>query len=91
MLSFLKCKYNTSWERREDLRLSARRAQAEDLQNILEVLTAWWWLDPEDLKNMSERTVRSAQIFIGALPILLVYPLLQKYFVKGMVLGSVKE
>jgi putative aldouronate transport system permease protein len=48
-------------------------------------------VDPEDLKNMSERTVRSAQIFIGALPILLVYPFLQKYFVKGMVLGSVKE
>jgi putative aldouronate transport system permease protein len=48
-------------------------------------------VDPDDLKNMSERTVRSAQIFIGALPILIVYPLLQKYFVKGMVLGSVKE
>lgn len=48
-------------------------------------------VDPEELKNLSERTSKSAQIFIGALPILMVYPFLQKYFVKGIVLGSVKE
>lgn len=48
-------------------------------------------VDPDEIKNLSERTTRSAQIFIGALPILLVYPFLQKYFVKGLVLGSVKE
>ncbi len=46
---------------------------------------------PEDMQNLSQRTVKSAQIFIGALPILLVYPFLQKYFVKGIVLGAVKE
>ncbi|SHN35067.1 carbohydrate ABC transporter permease [Gracilibacillus kekensis] len=48
-------------------------------------------LSPEEMANISERTVKSAQIFIGALPILLVYPFLQKYFVKGIVLGGVKE
>ena len=36
------------------------------------------------------REIRPAQIFIGALPILVVYPYLQRYFVKGMVLGSLK-
>jgi putative aldouronate transport system permease protein len=40
--------------------------------------------------EISERTTRAAQIFLGALPILIVYPFLQKYFVKGIVVGSVK-
>lgn len=43
------------------------------------------------LENISEKTLRTAQIFVGALPILMVYPFLQKYFIKGMTVGSVKE
>lgn len=42
------------------------------------------------LTKISERTTRAAQIFAGALPVLIVYPFLQRYFVKGIVLGSVK-
>ncbi|MFE6076557.1 carbohydrate ABC transporter permease [Paenibacillus sp. NPDC057886] len=48
-------------------------------------------VDPSMLENISQRTVRAAQIFIGALPILLVYPFLQRFFVKGIVIGAVKE
>lgn len=44
-----------------------------------------------ELENISNKTVKAAQIFIGALPILAVYPFLQKYFVKGVVLGAIKE
>jgi len=47
-------------------------------------------VDPSMLENISQRTVRAAQIFIGALPILLVYPFLQRFFVKGLVIGAVK-
>lgn len=47
--------------------------------------------DPKDLANLSDRTVKASQIFIGSLPVLIVYPFLQKYFVKGIVLGAVKE
>ncbi|MFC5405830.1 carbohydrate ABC transporter permease [Cohnella soli] len=46
--------------------------------------------DYRNLAEISERTAKAAQIFLGALPILAVYPFLQKYFVKGIVLGSVK-
>lgn len=42
------------------------------------------------LAAVSDQTAKAAQIFLGALPILLVYPFLQKYFIKGIVLGSVK-
>ena len=48
-------------------------------------------LDPTSAAAMSERTIKAAQVFIGALPILLVYPFLQKYFVTGIVMGAVKE
>lgn len=43
-----------------------------------------------ELATVSDRTLRSSQIFLGTLPIILVYPFLQKYFVKGIVLGGVK-
>lgn len=48
-------------------------------------------IDRDQLMALSERTVRSSQIVIGALPILLVYPFLQRFFVQGMTLGAVKE
>jgi len=47
--------------------------------------------DPAVIATMSQRTLRASQIFISALPILLVYPFLQRFFVKGIVIGAVKE
>lgn len=48
-------------------------------------------MSPAEFALLSQKTVSAAQIFIGALPILIVYPFLQKFFVKGLVMGSVKE
>jgi len=47
-------------------------------------------VDVRDLLEVSERNTKSAQIFIAMLPVMLAYPFLQKYFTKGIVLGSVK-
>ena len=46
--------------------------------------------DVEILALLSDRGLRSAQVIIAIIPILAVYPFLQRYFVKGIVLGSVK-
>lgn len=48
-------------------------------------------MDPAEMRLLSDRSVKGAQIFISILPIILVYPFLQKYFVKGLVMGSMKE
>ena len=39
---------------------------------------------------MKSKTVKYATIVVATLPILLIYPLLQKYFVKGVMVGAVK-
>ncbi|MDG0791003.1 carbohydrate ABC transporter permease [Cohnella ginsengisoli] len=39
---------------------------------------------------ISDRTSRAAQVIVALLPVLLVYPFLQKYFAEGIVMGSVK-
>ena len=46
--------------------------------------------DWQALVVVSDKTAKCAQIFLASIPILLIYPFLQRYFVKGMVLGSVK-
>lgn len=44
----------------------------------------------ERLAKVGTETYQAAQLFIAAVPMMCVYPFLQKYFVQGLVLGSVK-
>ncbi len=42
------------------------------------------------MQNITLMSIKMAVVMVSALPILCVYPFLQKYFVKGVLIGSVK-
>ena len=44
----------------------------------------------DQLMEVTSRNLTSAQIFIALVPIMVIYPMLQKHFTKGIMLGSVK-
>lgn len=71
-----------------------------DYQNNKQLWTAQFAIQ-EMIKNfkaftneqttlLDQRVVRSATIIVTILPLMLLYPLLQKYFANGMTLGAVK-
>jgi multiple sugar transport system permease protein/putative aldouronate transport system permease protein len=50
-------------------------------------------MDPEYVQNMQDllQQLRYAVLVVGALPMMILYPFIQKYFIRGMMIGSLKE
>jgi putative aldouronate transport system permease protein len=68
------------------------------LQTYIQQLTVdfseMYSTDPElleQLAKISNRAMNSAKIVVSTVPLLLIYPFLQRYFVTGIVMGAVKE
>ena len=47
-------------------------------------------LSNEEKMNLSTEGIRSATVVASMVPMLLIYPWMQKYFIKGILIGSVK-
>lgn len=64
------------------------------LRNIITSVSSIGELGSEAYNSMDvvppTQSIRSATIIVTTLPILVVYPFIQKYFVKGVMVGSVK-
>lgn len=68
--------------------LSQMTFESSDMQNINRMNTQ---LGVQAASSTTPQSVQMAFVVVITLPIILVYPFLQKYFVKGVMIGSVKE
>jgi putative aldouronate transport system permease protein len=64
---------------------------------VKDLLTNFDWSKSDNVQNMEQllknlptENVKKAAVFITSIPVLLFYPFAQKYFVTGLVMGSVK-
>lgn len=63
---------------------------------ILNEMSADMMMTGQNLESFAEQAriadiIKYAVMIVSALPLLIVYPFLQKYFVKGVLVGSIKE
>ena len=74
------------------IKTTARYTLQPILRQILFTLgsTSYFGFDPEMSASAMSELVSMAVVVVATLPIIMVYPFLQKYFIKGVMLGAVK-
>jgi len=43
-----------------------------------------------DVSQLTPEGIKMAVVFVSALPMIMIYPFLQRFFVKGLLIGSIK-
>ena len=83
-----------SWNAYFDGMLYMHRAEKYPMQTYLRTVMTEIDMDKvtdiRQIQNLTEENAKAAQIVVALIPILCVYPFLQKYFTSGIVMGSVK-
>lgn len=67
-----------------------RIVKSQDMSNFLDELKNY---KPgmTNLRQVTPQSIRNATTVVTVFPIIVIYPFLQKYFIKGMMIGAVKE
>lgn len=78
---------HTQWQ---PLQMYLRRILIDSAQTLKQVMDAATAREMAK-RQMSNAQLKYAMIIFTSLPVLCTYPFFQKYFIKGMVLGSLKE
>lgn len=63
------------------------------IQQLVVETSTYNLMNPEEIRRLSEisnKTMNAAKIMVSMVPILAIYPFMQRYFIHGIVMGSVK-
>ncbi|MBW7460324.1 ABC transporter permease subunit, partial [Paenibacillus sepulcri] len=47
-------------------------------------------MSPEDFASITPESIKSAGVVVMIVPMLILYPFLQRYFIKGILIGAIK-
>lgn len=81
----------SAWNSYQDVLLYISDVKKQTLQLVLRTMVMESSMDSTAMELTLMKNIQYTTIVVALIPVLLVYPFLQKYFVKGVMIGSVKE